>query len=68
MALSPEEKKERAKLLREAKKDKVKYTKKEHKDIVKRHKEVASTKETGRSYMANDDPGFKIYKTLALNI
>ena len=65
--LSPEEKKERARLLYEARKDKL-LEKKNIKAALKRRAEFLKDEEKRVVHIANDDPGFKVWKTVGLNI
>jgi len=75
--LSPEQiaerkeiQKERSRLLAEARRDKG-IEKKNLKAIQKRAQayiKEQKQEQKGRMFMANDDPGFKIWRTLALNV
>jgi hypothetical protein len=72
-SLSPEDleiKRERARLLAEARRDK-RQEKSNMKNIQKRAQKVIKERaeeKKGRMFMANGDPGFQIWRTLALNV
>lgn len=64
--LSPEEKRERRRLLEEARRDK-RVESGNMKAALKRNKEFRE-QEKSRVHIANDDPGFKVWREVAINL